>query len=106
MLDYSFVINTYEEVLKKRGDDENVVVCIGEKLAAMRLLNGRSEEEVNALFDTGAFNDIVRGYLSLVLRGCEQEKLIPAAMDELAYLFDTVSACEARKAWISDGERV
>lgn len=100
MVDLNFDIKTYEEVLKKHAGDENVVACIEEKLAAMRILNGRSEDELDALFDTGAFNDIVRGYLFLVLRGCDLEKQVPAAMDELRYLFDTVSACEARNSWL------
>ncbi len=100
MLDFTSDIDAYKEVLRKNKGDEGMSAHIVEKLVAMNQLNGRNESELDALFDTGAFNDIVRGYLFLVLRGCDMEKQVPAAMEELKYLFDTVSACEARNSWL------
>lgn len=55
---------------------------------------GKSEEEINAMADTGMFNDIIKGYCLIAL-----ERLGLSDKDfDFRILFDEVNAYEAREA--------
>ena len=60
----------------------------------------KSEAEINSIMDTGAFNEIVKGYLVIVMRAANagygeiQEAVI--ALDDI---FDITDADSARKAY-------
>lgn len=100
MLNYDFMIGAYEQILSRSGNDEGKISCVGEKLAAFRLLNGRTEDEVYALFDTGAFNEIVYAYVKSAIGNAGLPEHSALILDELRFLFGVVGAkqlCEARK---------
>ena len=61
----------------------------------MRMLNHKTDSEICAIFSTGAFNDILKGYCKKAIENCElDKKQIDAVMDELKWLLDTCNAKE------------
>ena len=92
MLNYDFTIGAYEQVLKQNENDTQVAECVGAKLSALRLLNGRSEDEIYNLFDTGAFNDIVISYVKSAMGNSGLSDHCPSVLEELKFLFDAVGA--------------
>lgn len=92
MLNYDILIESYEDVLKRKPEkcDVEAMKC---SISAMKTLNGKSEEEVCALFNTGAFNGIVTGYCKTAMKNCElSEEQMEAVISELKWLFDTKGA--------------
>ena len=73
---------------------------IGNRAAQTKSSNSQSEAEINSIMDTGAFNEIVKGYLVIVMRAANagygeiQEAVI--ALDDI---FDITDADSARKAY-------
>ena len=67
------------------------------------ILGGLTEKETAFLFDSGAFNDIVQGYVLMMLdKWPEAEQEVKeAAADELRALFDEVNAEQAREYYKS-----
>lgn len=60
----------------------------------------KPEPELNEIMDTGAFNEIVKGYLVVALRSTgTQRGEIVAALDALEASFDTTDAEQARRAY-------
>lgn len=59
---------------------------------------GTSEDEINAMADTGMFNSIIKGYLIAALKQLDyKQNDIEAAVDALADILDTVDAEAARQ---------
>lgn len=58
------------------------------------------EPEINSIMDTGAFNEIIKGYLVTAMQatGAEHDS-IQAATDALDAIFDDTDAATARKAY-------
>lgn len=85
------------EALLLQDDKEYDKEDIKRQIAALRTVSGKSEADINAIFDTGAFNDICKGYLKKTLQNCDiSEKKIDELAAELKWLFDTMSAEQAR----------
>jgi len=94
MANYDILIKSYENVLEKKSDNGDVE-AIKLSINAMKTLNDKTDDEIYALFSTGAFNDILKGYCKKALENCKLEKKqIDAVMDELKWLLDTRSAKE------------
>lgn len=59
---------------------------------------GTSEDEINAIADTGMFNGIIKGYLVATLKHLHyKQEDISDAIDALTDILDNVNAEEARK---------
>ena len=58
------------------------------------------EPEINSIMDTGAFNEIIKGYLVTAMQatGAEHDS-IQTATDALDAIFDDTDAATARKAY-------
>ena len=100
MLNYDFMIEAYQQVLKKNENDSNIVEHMNGKLAAFRLLNGRTEDEIYNLFNTGAFNDIVYSYVKSAIGNAGYAKYKNEILEELRFLFGAVGSkeiCEAHE---------
>lgn len=55
-------------------------------------------EEIQELFNSSAFNEIVKGYLKMAIANLDLgEKIDHALLRELGYLFDTVPAKQAEE---------
>ena len=94
MANYDILIKSYENVLEKKSDNGDVE-AIKLSINAMKTLNDKTDDEIYALFSTGAFNDILKGYCKKALENCKLEKKqIDAVMDELKWLLDTRGAKE------------
>lgn len=66
------------------------------KIKALEYLAGADDATIYALFDSSAFNSIVKGYIKLALDNTDTDKEQAAEiMRELNYLFDTKGAAEA-----------
>lgn len=94
MANYDILIKSYENVLEKKSDNGDVE-AIKLSINAMKTLNDKTDDEIYALFSTGAFIDILKGYCKKALINCKfDKKQIDAVMDELKWLLDTLSAKE------------
>ena len=57
-----------------------------------------TEDEINAMVDTGRFNGIIMGYMVATLRQLDySQDDIAVAVDALADIFDSINAAEARR---------
>lgn len=58
------------------------------------------ELEINSIMDTGAFNEIIKGYVTVAMRGAMIERAeILEALNVLDDAFDDTDAAAARKAY-------
>lgn len=64
----------------------------------MMEIYSKNKEEVNEMFDTGVFNEIVKGYMAVTLDICnlEYDKVIEC-VGELDKMFDEMNAGEVRE---------
>ena len=68
------------------------------KINALEIMAEADQLTQYELFNTGAFNDIVKGYAKMALDGTELEsEERRAVLRELNYLFDTVTADQAER---------
>lgn len=89
MANYNLMIQSYEDILAKKTDKCDVEM-IQLSINAMKTLNNKTEDEICAIFDTGAFNDILKGYCKKALENCKfDKKQIDTVMDEIKWLLDT-----------------
>lgn len=59
----------------------------------------KPEEELNAIIDTGMFNTIIEGYLTLTLQSLQYDpEEVRKARIELKHILDEKNASEARQA--------
>ena len=66
------------------------------KIKALEYLAGADDAEIYALFDSGAFNNIVKGYVRLALTNTDTDSDKAAEiMREVNYLFSMKTAAEA-----------
>lgn len=73
-------------------------------LAALKKVANLSEEEICAMFDTGAFNSIAQGYALLALKQANAPKDIRnQTMLELHAILDETNASMAMKFWKGSG---
>ena len=96
MANYDIMIKSYEDVLENRAEECDVE-AIALSLNAYKILNNKSDDEICAIFGTGAFNHILKGYCKKALANCEfDKKQVDAVMDELKWLLDTCNAKQIR----------
>lgn len=89
MANYDIMIQSYEELLKKRPENGNAETMML-SLNAYKTLNNKSEDEICAIFGTGAFNHILKGYCKKAMENCKlEQKQIDAVMDQIKWLLDT-----------------
>lgn len=64
----------------------------------MTMMFSKNKEEVNEMFNSGMFNEIVKGYMAITLDNCniEHDKITECLAD-LEKRFDDTTAGEARE---------
>lgn len=73
------------------------------QIASLQIVKDKSDREINALYDTGVFNDITYGYLSAVMQYCNISEDKKAEMlESLHWLHDTMCAGEIVKKMQKD----
>lgn len=70
-----------------------------EHIALFKKYTLKTQEELDAIINTGMFNSIIEGYLILTLQGmnCDAD-VIRTARTELKNVLEEVNATEARQA--------
>lgn len=77
-----------------------------EHKSLVRDMSIKTEEQINNMFNTGQFNDIMRGYIAMTMHNLDyKDEQIDEVMDELRYMLDMHTAGEARKAVQSISKR-
>lgn len=72
------------------------------KIRVYDFLSSCDDGEIMELFDSTAFNDVVKGYLQMALDNLEVEaETRQAILNERRYLFDTVTAGQAKEYYIT-----
>lgn len=93
---YQLTADSYRKLLQTEQDIDKAKV--EQKIKALDFLASCSKEERLELFNSSAFNDVVKGYVLLALDNLktdtEQRKAI---INEVAYLFDIKGADEAEQ---------
>ena len=88
------------EIYKELAEQGQISVEVADKMRAVYAFLGTIEkDQFYALFDSGAFNSIVKGYVKLALRESEAgEEMTERVLNELRHLLDTTRAVEA-ESW-------
>lgn len=89
MSDYSFLIKSYERVIEEGKLSEEGIKSVKNSIAGLKVIDGKSEEEIQAIFGTGAFNNICIDYVRKAMNnvGIDKKKT-QEVIDELSWLFD------------------
>lgn len=93
---YELHANAYRKIL--REDDslsEEVKASIEREIKILDIMANLSEQERMMLFDTGAYNDIVKEYCrkAMEMHNMSYED-IQAVLGNIKYLFDSIKATE------------
>lgn len=100
---YEMMAQSYEKFLQRpHGEDFDAADARGieMKIKALRIVAKLEEEEIDELFNTSAFNNIVKGYLIAALENAElTEEQRDDVRDGLRFALDEMSATEARKKY-------
>lgn len=96
---YEIIAQSYEKLLERKPEmDPAEKENINRTIKSLRLIADKTEDEINELFGTGAFNEICKGYFRKAMTNCKlDDKTIAAVMDELKWLLDTMPVQDARK---------
>lgn len=98
MDNYEFTAQSYEQIIAKPDTSDELKQHLEVQITALRAISGKSDSEIAAIFNTGAFNGIVRGYVRKALVNTNlAEELVEVVLSELNDLFDTITAEEAKK---------
>lgn len=92
---YELLANSYQHVIDTREMSTEERDGMQLTVEALRCLVGKNEQFVAEMFNTGAFNDICKGYFKMSLKNCKlPQKTIDAVMDEFKWLLETKPAIE------------
>lgn len=94
---YQMTADAYKKLLEKEpAENTETIARMKCTINALEYLAGADDQTIYELFDSSAFNDIVKGYVKLALAntGTDEEQA-KAIMQELRFLFDTKGAAEA-----------
>lgn len=96
---YELEAQSYEKYLEQHPEQSALVrEDIERKIKTLRLFVGTTNEDKDEMFNSGAFNEICKGYFRMSLENCKLSKeTIDSVMNEFKWLLDTKSAGEARK---------
>lgn len=94
---YEILISSLQMLLEQKDPEWNND-DIKLQIASLQMVSGKSKEEINALYNTGAFNDITYGYLYAVMQNCGiAEDKQKEMLGELSWLHDIMGAGEILK---------
>lgn len=72
--EYEETARAYENLLENNnhwGDDED----IKKQIVALRSVSGKSTEDICRMFNTGAFNEVCKGYCRVAMEICEVSEI-------------------------------
>lgn len=91
---YQMHIDAYKQVLESDRTDIDREY-IEAQIKSLQPFAERTEEERIAMFNSGAFNDVLKSYCRVALQNCDiDSETVGRVMEEIRWLLDTVSANE------------
>lgn len=103
---YQITADGYKRYIKEHPEEpEETKAAIQIKVEALEILAEATPEIRRELFNAGAFNDIVKGYITLAIEEAKtipdgsREKIKEDLMRQLSYMFDTVTAAQAEQKY-------
>lgn len=91
---YKITADSYRELLKSEQDINRA--SVESKIKALDFLAACTEAERLELFNSSAFNNVVKGYLEMACNNIGlDEETRKRLLNEFSYLFDTVTADQA-----------
>lgn len=97
MNSYQMHIDAYKQVLASDRTDIDRDYIKAE-IRALEPFAERTEEERIQMFNSGAFNDVLKAYCRKAMQNCNVDsETISNVMNEVKWLLDTVSANEIIK---------
>ena len=94
---YELTAQSYEALMKRDDPRIDKEDCIS-KAKVYHTLASLSESEILEIFNSGAFNDVLKGYCKMALKNCSvADEKIPEVMGEIKWLLDTMSAAQAKE---------
>ena len=94
---YEFTIAGYKQILESDRQDIDRDYIRAE-IKSLEPFAERSEEERLKMFDSGAFNEVLKAYCKAAMKNCEiKQEDISRVLREISYLLDTVKASEIIK---------
>lgn len=94
---YELHANAYRETLKQQGDSlpQEVKSSVEREIKILDIMAKLDEKERRMIFDTGAYNDIVKEYCkrAMEMHNMNDEN-IKDVLGNISYLFDTIRATE------------
>ena len=95
---YKMLADSYRQVLEGDGSQGIDKAAVEKKIKVLDFLATCDAEEIQELFNSSAFNDIVRGYFLMAMQNMDlEEEKISQIIQNLKNLFDMVTAGEAEK---------
>lgn len=99
---YQITADSYRHFLENDKDPDTDREAIQHTIKALDFLATATEEERLELFNSSAFNDVVKGYLKMAVDNIELEdeergEIRQKLLNEFRYLFDTVTAKQAEE---------
>ncbi len=95
---YELQAASYEQYLETHPVEPEVKEDLERKIKVLRLFIGTTEQERDEMFNSGAFNDICKGYFKKAMKNCDiPDATIATVLDEFKWLLDTMNATDARK---------
>ena len=92
---YQMIADSYRTLSEREKDIDRA--SIESKIKALDFLATATEEERLELFNSSAFNDVVKGYMEMAVDNMElEDEVRQGLLNELRYLFDTVTADQAK----------
>lgn len=95
---YKLLADSYKKSLEQHPEfDEEQKASMERQIRNLERLIGTDDKDRDELFNSGAFNDICKGYFRTAMKNCKlDDKTISAVIEEFKWLLDTMSAGEAR----------
>jgi len=96
---FELLAKSYEKQLKEHPEwDATAKEDVERTIKCLNLLVGTNDLDRDEIFNSGAFNDICKGYFRKSMQNCKLDQdTINAVMEEFRWLLETISATEARK---------
>ncbi|MDF2950561.1 MAG: hypothetical protein K0S18_144 [Anaerocolumna sp.] len=93
---YELTAQSYEALMKRDNSNISKDDCES-KIKVYRTLASLSESEIIEIFNSGAFNDVLKGYCKMALKNCGiKDNQISYVMDEIKWLLDTIPAAQVK----------
>lgn len=108
MNDYRILMDSYQQLLT-RCDEKGTIdkKAVEENIKALEPFAERTREEILYMFDSGAYNDVLKAYCKVAMEDCgvEPEKIMEV-LDQIRWLLDTVRANEILKREIKNVKKL